>query len=131
VLAPYTGDNAVQGAISSAGCLSGIAPVNATGGVLGARLACKPFDTRGDPADAVPPLRTEYRKLGGRLAADVTLTPGQASYRSEVTQVIASHPDALISEMDPQSSTTFLSEYMQLSGGRLPVRAGDSADQLR
>jgi ABC-type branched-subunit amino acid transport system substrate-binding protein len=41
VLAPYTGDNAVQGAISSAGCLAGIAPVNAAGGVLGARLACK------------------------------------------------------------------------------------------
>jgi ABC-type branched-subunit amino acid transport system substrate-binding protein len=54
VLAPYTGDNAVQGAISSAGCLAGVAPVNAAGGVLGARLACKPFDTRGDPADAVP-----------------------------------------------------------------------------
>jgi ABC-type branched-subunit amino acid transport system substrate-binding protein len=217
VLAPYTGDNAVQGAVSSAGCLSGIAPVNAAGGVLGARLACKPFDTRGDPADAVPaanqmlssanpvmvigpgdeavatapivtaqqvtnfasigdphfdhqsnpyfwrvspsdalqgialgyyaathkmthaaavftsdlgaqtsvpPLRTEYRKLGGRLAADVTLTPGQPSYRSEVTQVIAAHPDSLISEMDPQSSTTFLSEYQQLSGDRLPVVLG-------
>jgi ABC-type branched-subunit amino acid transport system substrate-binding protein len=54
VLAPYTGDSAVQGAISSAGCLAGIAPVNAAGGVLGARLACKPFDTKGDPADAVP-----------------------------------------------------------------------------
>src|SRR5258708_2041536 len=217
VLAPYTGDNAVRGAISSAGCLAGTAPVNAAGGVLGAKLACKPFDTRGDPADAVPaanqmlssanpvmvigpgdeavatapivtaqqvthfasigdphfdhqsnpyfwrvspsdalqgialgyyaathhmthaaavftsdlgaqtsvpPLRTEYRKLGGRLAADVTLTPGQSSYRTEVTQVIQSHPDSLISEMDPQSSTTFLSEYQQLSGDRLPVVLG-------
>src|SRR3984893_13584555 len=204
VMAPYTGDNAVQGAISSAGCLAGIAPVNAAGGVFGAKLACKPFDTKGDPADAVPaanqmlssanpvmvigpgdeavatapivtaqqvtnfatigdphfdhqsnpyfwrvspsdalqgialgyytathhltraaavftsdlgaqtsvpPLRTEYRKLGGRLAADVTLTPGQSSYRTEATQVIPSHPDSLISEMDPQSSTTFLSQY--------------------
>jgi ABC-type branched-subunit amino acid transport system substrate-binding protein len=41
VLAPYTGDNAIQGAISSAGCVAGIAPVNAAGGVLGASLACK------------------------------------------------------------------------------------------
>jgi hypothetical protein len=54
---------------------------------------------------SVPPLRTEYRKLGGRLAADITLTPGQCSYRSEVAQVVQSHPDSLISEMDPQSST--------------------------
>jgi branched-chain amino acid transport system substrate-binding protein len=217
VIYPYTGDNAVQGAIGTAGCLAGIAPVNAAGGVLGAKLACKSFDTKGDPADAVPaanqmmssaspvmvigasddavatapivtgqhvtnfatigdphydnqknqyfwritpsdalqgialgyyaakhnfthtaavftsdlgaqtsvpPLRTEYKKLGGKFAADVTLTPGQSSYRTEVSQIIASHPDSLISEMDPQSSTTFLSEYQQLNGGQLPIVIG-------
>src|SRR3984893_8623872 len=217
VVGPYTGDNAVQGAISSAGCLAGIAPVNAAGGVLGARLACKPFDTKGDPADSVPaanqmmssanpvmvigpgdeavatapivtaqhvtnfatigdphfdhqsnpyfwrispsdalqgialgyyaathnmthaaaiftsdlgaqtsvpPFRTEYQKLGGKLAADVTLTPGQTSYRSEVAQVIQSHPEALISEMDPQTSATFLSEYQSANGGQLPLFLG-------
>jgi branched-chain amino acid transport system substrate-binding protein len=73
---------------------------------------------------SVPPLRTEYKKLGGKLAADVTLTPGQSSYRTEVSQIIASHPDSLISEMDPQSSTTFLSEYQQLNGGQLPIVIG-------
>jgi ABC-type branched-subunit amino acid transport system substrate-binding protein len=216
VIYPYTGDNAVQGAVGTAGCLAGIAPVNAAGGVLGAKLACKSFDTKGDPADAVPaanqmmssaspvmvigasddavatapivtgqhitnfatigdphydnqsnqyfwritpsdalqgialgyyaathkfthtaavftsdlgaqtsvpPLRTEYKKLGGKFAADVTLTPGQSSYRTEVSQIIASHPDSLISEMDPQSSTTFLSEYKQLAG-QLPIVIG-------
>jgi branched-chain amino acid transport system substrate-binding protein len=217
VIYPYTGDNSNQGQVGTAGCLTGIAPINAAGGVLGARLACKPFDTKGDPADAVPaanqmmssanpvmvigasddavatvpivtaqhvtnfatigdphfdhqsnpyfwrvspsdalqgialgfyaathnmvhaaavftsdlgaqtsvpPLRTEYQKLGGKLAADVTLTPGQSSYRTEVEQVIQSHPDSLISEMDPQSSATFLSEYQQLNGGQLPVVLG-------
>jgi ABC-type branched-subunit amino acid transport system substrate-binding protein len=217
VIYPFTGDNAVQGAVGMAGCLAGIAPVNAAGGVLGAKLACKPFDTKGDPADAVPaanqmmssaspvmvigasddavatapivtgqhitnfatigdpnydhqknqyfwritpsdalqgialgyyaathkfthtaavftsdlgaqtsvpPLRTEYKKLGGKFAADVTLTPGQSSYRTEVAQIIASHPDSLISEMDPQSSTTFLSEYQQQNGGQLPIVIG-------
>src|ERR1700730_560556 len=217
VIFPFSGDNAHQGTQALAGCLSGVAPINAGGGVLGARLACKQFDTKGDPADAVPaaslmmssdnlvmvigagdeavattpivtsqdvtnftsigdphfdhqsnpyfwrvspsdalqgialgyyaathnmthaaavftgdigaqtnvpPLRTEYAKLGGKLAADVTLNPGQSSYRTEVTQVIQSHPDALISEMDPQSSTTFLSEYQQLNGGQLPIVLG-------
>jgi ABC-type branched-subunit amino acid transport system substrate-binding protein len=217
VIYPFTGDNAVQGAVGMAGCLAGTAPINAAGGVLGAKLACKGFDTKGDPADAVPaanqmmssanpvmvigasddavatnpivtaqhvtnfatigdphfdhqsnpyfwrispsdalqgialgyyaathnmthaaaiftsdlgaqtsvpPFRTEYQKLGGKLAADVTLTPGQASYRTEVAQVIQSHPDALISEMDPQSSTTFLSEYQQQNGGQLPLVLG-------
>jgi branched-chain amino acid transport system substrate-binding protein len=209
VIYPFTGANADQGAVGMAGCLSGIAQVNQAGGVLGHKLACKPFDTKGDPADAVPaanqmmasaspvmvigasddavatapivtgqhvvnfatigdprydtqtnpffyrltpsdalqgvalgywaahhgqthaaaaftsdlgaqtsvpPLRTEYAKLGGKFTSDVKLAPGQSSYRTEVSQIINSHPDAIISEMDPQSSTTFLSEYKQLAG---------------
>jgi len=51
----------------------------------------------------------------------VTLAPGQTSYRTEITKIIAMHPDALVSEMDPQSSTTFLTEYMQLAGSLPPV----------
>jgi branched-chain amino acid transport system substrate-binding protein len=209
VIYPYTGANADQGAVGMAGCLAGIAQVKAAGGVLGHQFTCKPFDTKGDPADAVPaanqmmasaspvmvigasddavatapivtgqhvvnfatigdphfdtqtnpyfyrltpsdalqgvalgywaathnlksaaaaftsdlgaqtsvpPLRTEYAKLGGKFTADVKLAPGQSSYRTEISQLISSHPDAIISEMDPQSSTTFLSEYKQLKG---------------
>src|SRR5919201_4699599 len=54
VIYPYTGANADQGAVGMAGCLSGIAPVNAAGGAVGSKFQCKPFDTKGDPADAVP-----------------------------------------------------------------------------
>src|SRR5438105_7479727 len=54
VIYPFTGANADQGAVGMAGCLAGIAQVNAAGGALGHRFACKPFDTKGDPADAVP-----------------------------------------------------------------------------
>ncbi len=216
VIYPYTGANADQGAVGMAGCLSGIAQVNAAGGVLGHKLDCKPFDTKGDPADAVPaanqmlasaspvmvlgasddavatapivtgahivnfatigdphfdnqtnpyfyrltpsdalqgvalgywagshqmlqaasvftsdlgaqtsvpPMKTEYSKLGGHLVADITLAPGAASYRTEVQKVIDSHPDAVISEMDPQSAATFWSEYQQLAGA-LPTIIG-------
>jgi hypothetical protein len=216
VIYPFTGANADQGAVGMAGCLSGIAQVNADGGALGKKFACKPFDTKGDPADAVPaanqmmasaspvmvigasddavatapivtgnhvpnfatigdphydtqtnpyfyrltpsdalqgvalgywaakhgmthaaaaftsdlgaqtsvpPLLTEYAKLGGKFAANLKLAPGQSSYRTEVSQLISTHPQALISEMDPQSSTTFLSEYKQLAGS-LPLVIG-------
>jgi ABC-type branched-subunit amino acid transport system substrate-binding protein len=54
VLYPYTGPNADQGAVGTAGCTAGIGPVNAAGGANGHKLQCKPFDTKGDPADAVP-----------------------------------------------------------------------------
>jgi branched-chain amino acid transport system substrate-binding protein len=216
VIYPFTGANADEGGIGMAGCLAGTGEVNAAGGVLGGKLACKQFDTKGDPADAVaaanqmmasaspvmvigssddavttspivtaahvvnfatigdphfdkqtnqyfyrltpsdalqgialgywaathgyaqpaavftsdlgaqtsvPPLRTEFTRQGGKLAADITVAPGQSSYRTEVAKVIAAHPDALLSEMDPQSSTTFLSEYLQLAGS-LPVVLG-------
>ena len=72
---------------------------------------------------SVPPLRAEYKKLGHKLVADLTLAPGASSYRTEVEQVISAHPDALIAEMDPQSEATFLSEYQQLSG-HLPLIIG-------
>jgi len=52
VIYPFTGANADEGGIGMAGCLAGIAEVNAAGGVLGKTFACKPFDTKGDPADA-------------------------------------------------------------------------------
>jgi ABC-type branched-subunit amino acid transport system substrate-binding protein len=216
VIYPFTGANADQGATGMAGCLSGVAQVNAAGGVLNHNLTCKPYDTKGDPADAVPaanqmmasgkpvmvvgasddavatspivtaskvpnfatigdphfdnqtnpyfyrltpsdalqgialgyyaakngylkaaavftsdlgaqtsvpPLRTEYKRLGGTLVNDTTLAPGSTSYRSEVAKVIASKPDAIISEMDPQSAATFWSEYAQLAG-KLPIVLG-------
>ncbi|MEN3308443.1 MAG: hypothetical protein V7603_4645 [Micromonosporaceae bacterium] len=216
VIYPFTGASANQGAAGMAGCQAGITPVNAAGGALGHKFACKPFDTKGDPADAVPaanqmlssanpvmvigasddavatspivtaahipnfatigdphfdtqtnpyfyrltpsdalqgvalgywagshnllsaaavftsdlgaqtsvpPLRTKYTKLGGHFTADVTLAPGQPSYRTEVQKVINSHPDAIITEMDAQSAATFWSEYLQLAGG-LPLIIG-------
>jgi branched-chain amino acid transport system substrate-binding protein len=216
VIYPFTGANADQGAVGMAGCLSGIAPVNAAGGVLGKKFVCKSFDTKGDPADAVPaanqmmasaspvmvigasddavatapivtgshvpnfatvgdphfdkqtnayfyrltpsdalqgvalgyyaakhglthgaatftsdlgaqtsapPFAAEYTRLGGKLVANLKVAPGQSSYRTEVQKVINAHPDSLIGEMDPQSSTTFLTEYQQLAG-QLPLILG-------
>jgi len=215
VIYPFTGPNADEGPIGMAGCLSGADEVNAAGGVLGHKFVCKPFDTKGDPADAataanqmmasaspvmvigasddavttapivtadkvpnfatigdphfdhqtnayfyritpsdalqgvalgywaanhytrtaavftsdlgaqtsVPPMRTEYAKLQKSLVANVTLAPDQSSYRTEVAKVAATHPDAIVSEMDPQSAATFLSEYVQLAG-HLPIILG-------
>jgi ABC-type branched-subunit amino acid transport system substrate-binding protein len=69
---------------------------------------------------SVPTLKQRYAALGGKLAADVTLAPGQASYRTEAAAVLATHPDAIFTEMDPKSSSTFLSQLQQLGGGNLP-----------
>jgi ABC-type branched-subunit amino acid transport system substrate-binding protein len=50
---PFTGPDGSFGPEMMAGCLTAAASVNAAGGVLGNKVACKGVDTRGDPADAV------------------------------------------------------------------------------
>ncbi len=68
---------------------------------------------------SVPSLLKTYPKLGGTFAANLTLTPGQPSYRTEVSQVLASHADAVVGEMEPQTAATFLSEMLELNNGKL------------
>jgi len=53
-LAPFTGPDAALGGYYDASCLAATKAMNADGGVLGHQLTCQTFDTRGDPADAVP-----------------------------------------------------------------------------
>jgi branched-chain amino acid transport system substrate-binding protein len=53
-LAPFTGPDAALGGYYDASCLAATQAMNADGGVLGQQLSCATFDTRGDPADAVP-----------------------------------------------------------------------------
>ncbi|HKX17335.1 MAG TPA: ABC transporter substrate-binding protein [bacterium] len=57
VLSPFTGADAVLGAAHFAACFPAARQINAAGGVLGRQVACKQFDTRGEPADAVPAAR--------------------------------------------------------------------------
>lgn len=57
VLAPFTGPDAALGPAYFAACLPAVREINAAGGVMGHQLTCKQFDTRGDPADAVPAAR--------------------------------------------------------------------------
>jgi branched-chain amino acid transport system substrate-binding protein len=57
ILAPFTGQDAQLGPAYFAACLPAVREINAAGGVMGHQLSCKQFDTRGDPADAVPATR--------------------------------------------------------------------------
>jgi ABC-type branched-subunit amino acid transport system substrate-binding protein len=78
------------------------------------------FDTSPGAQAQVPNLLKTYQKLGGKLAIDLKLAPGN-TYRTEVAQLLKSHPDAIITELDtPQETTAFFSELSQLSGGKIP-----------
>jgi branched-chain amino acid transport system substrate-binding protein len=55
-----------------------------------------------------------FHKLGGTIVASEQLSLDQASYRTEVQQVIAAKPDVIFTEADPQTSATFMAEFKQL-----------------
>src|SRR5262252_7001593 len=53
-VAPFSGVDAALGPTYLATCYGATSLINANGGVLGHKFACKSVDTRGEPADAVP-----------------------------------------------------------------------------
>jgi ABC-type branched-subunit amino acid transport system substrate-binding protein len=54
VLHAFTGQNAFFGLNAQNSCKGAALQINAAGGILGHQLVCQDFDTKGDPADAVP-----------------------------------------------------------------------------
>jgi neutral amino acid transport system substrate-binding protein len=54
VIAPFTGPDAGLGPAYYAACLAAAPSINTNAGVGGRQVKCQQFDTRGEPADAVP-----------------------------------------------------------------------------
>jgi len=68
----------------------------------------------------VPTLVSAFTRLGGTMVYNKPFALDQSSYRSEVESLLASHPQVIFTEVDPQTGATFLSELQQLKG-LLPV----------
>lgn len=82
------------------------------------------FDNDVGSQTVVPSLTYAYKKLGGNVATSITLPPDQSNYRTEVEQLLASHPDGIVTETDAQTASTFFSELSELSGGHLvPIQS--------
>ncbi|HEV2036858.1 MAG TPA: ABC transporter substrate-binding protein [Candidatus Dormibacteraeota bacterium] len=54
VLAPFSGTDASFGPRYQAGCIAASLSINGAGGIGGRQMSCQQFDTKGEPADAVP-----------------------------------------------------------------------------
>jgi branched-chain amino acid transport system substrate-binding protein len=61
-----------------------------------------------------PTVAAGFQKLGGHLAVTQKIPLDQSSYRTEVSQLAAAHPDVIFTEADPQTSATYLSQLKQL-----------------
>jgi ABC-type branched-subunit amino acid transport system substrate-binding protein len=85
----------------------------------GYRKVAAAFTTDASAQTSVPSFERTFAKLGGTIVSKLNLAPDQTSYRTEITQMLGTHPQAIVSEMVPQSAATFLSELQQLNGGHL------------
>jgi ABC-type branched-subunit amino acid transport system substrate-binding protein len=64
----------------------------------------------------VPTLVHAFTRLGGTIVYNKPFALGQSSYRTEIENIIANHPQVIFTEVDPQTGATFLSELQQLHG---------------
>ncbi len=64
----------------------------------------------------VPTLVQAFTKLGGTIVYNKPVALDQSSYRTEIENMLASHPQVIFTEVDPQTGATFLSELQQLHG---------------
>ncbi|MGI9008055.1 MAG: ABC transporter substrate-binding protein [Streptosporangiaceae bacterium] len=63
-----------------------------------------------------PTLVRAFTKLGGTIVYNKPVALDQSSYRTEIETMLASHPQVIFTEVDPQTGATFLSELQQLRG---------------
>jgi branched-chain amino acid transport system substrate-binding protein len=216
VVAPFTGADASLGPRYYAACVPASLAINKAGGIMGHKVSCQQFDTRGEPADAVPaaqqmiasnsnlmavvgctsdeassvvpiidhahvpmfcmtgqsefnkssftyfhrlvppdefdayalvgsaldvnhykrialvfgndigsqafvqPATNALQNLGATVTINQALALGQSSYRTEVTAMLATHPDAIFTEALGSTDATYLSEVKQLNGSSIP-----------
>lgn len=71
-----------------------------------------------------------FRHLGGTVVNNTTILLDRPSYQSEVAKVLASHPQAIFTETDPQTAATFYSELQTANGGHLLPIIGDNSTFL-
>ena len=80
----------------------------------GYRSASMIFDNSANSQGFVPPLIKAYKALGGHIQQNLTITPGQSSYSSELTQAFAGKPQVVFSSFDTQTAATLWSDGQQL-----------------
>jgi branched-chain amino acid transport system substrate-binding protein len=86
------------------------------------------FDSSGTSQSDAGPFLAAFKAKGGTVLANETVQPDQPSYRTEVAKMATLHPQALVTESDPQTAATLFADMKELSVLGLPVIGGPEAD---
>ena len=74
----------------------------------------------------VAPIQNTFKRHGGTIVANISVIPGQSSYRSEIEQLYATHPQVVFTQVDLQTAATLFSEIKELKGLGLPFIGTDA-----
>jgi ABC-type branched-subunit amino acid transport system substrate-binding protein len=78
------------------------------------------FDNSANSQGFVPPLVKAFKALGGKINANITLTPGQSSYSAELARAFQNKPRVVFDSMDTQTAATLFSDGQQLGYMNIP-----------
>ena len=74
----------------------------------------------------VAPIQNTFKRHGGTIVTNISVVPGQSSYRSEIEQLYAAHPQVVFTQVDAQTAATLFSEIKELKGVSLPFIGTDA-----
>lgn len=78
------------------------------------------FDNSANSQGFVPPIMKAFKALGGKIDANITLSPGQSSYSTELTNAFSSKPAVIFDSMDTQTAATLFNDGQQLGYMNVP-----------
>ena len=76
----------------------------------GWKSAALAFTTDNASQALVPTITSVAQQLGLNIVSNVSVTPAQSSYRSEISKIYANHPDVIISQLDDATAGTLFAE---------------------
>ncbi len=71
------------------------------------------------------PIRATWEKFGNTIVSDVTVAPGQTSYRTQVQNIINAHPDVIFTQLDPQTAAVMFQNFKELNNLAIPIVGTD------
>jgi len=78
------------------------------------------FDNSVNAQGSVPALLATYQRLGGHVVANLAVAPDGTSYGTEISKLLAAHPQVVFTETDPQTDATAFANLMTL-GKPVPI----------
>ncbi len=71
------------------------------------------------------PITATWQKLGNSIVANVTVAPGQTSYRTQVQNIISAKPDVIFTQLDPQTAAVMFQNFKELDNLAIPIVGTD------